>query len=56
MDSHEKDIATRQVDAIVALTTRIDQLCTIIQLLNGTVTNLLAMTIAERQRDTTPAE
>jgi len=57
MDEHEKAIATRQVDALVALTTAVAQLHAIVESLHGSVLHIaaLAMRLEARLGDA-PAE
>lgn len=57
MDAHEKEIAARQVDAIVALTTTVAQLRTVVELLHASVTQLVAAALRlEGKIDVSPAE
>lgn len=56
MDEREKVIAARQVDALVALTTTVDQLRDVVVLLNNSVTQLTAIAMRlEAKFDAVPA-
>ncbi len=57
VDDREKEIATRQVDALVALTTIVEQLREVVITLNSSVTHLTSMGLRlEAKLDAQPAE